>query len=158
MSWQPARTMSLSPLGKPPLAPNLHKDKTLMTKNISSPSVPHDGLSLIWSLSLCEVIQNHWKEWHWLLMATLTFHPMLRLSYYQSICGERVVLFLHIPNIALAGMTYICIIHLSSLKLKSLQVSITVLTFLSWLLFLSVQCARVPVPHLWPVQNWAQAC
>ena len=128
MTWQPARIMAQSLLDEPPLAPTLHNGKTLVTKNISSSSVPHDGLSLIWSLFHCEVIQNHQQESHWLLIAALTFHPMLGLSYNSWICGERIVLFLQTLNIDLARVTHICIVHLSSLKLKSLQAWTTVLS------------------------------
>lgn len=103
------------------LALRLHRGKTLMTKSISSPSVPHGGLSLTWIL--CVVMQNHLQDSHWLLIAALTFHPVLGLWCNWSIRGERIVL-----NITLAEIMWIFIAHLSSLNLKRLQVLITVST------------------------------
>lgn len=124
--WQPTKMMALSPLGKPLLAPCLHRGETLTTICISYFSGPHGGVSLIWIL--CEIMQNHLEQSHWLLIAGLTFHAVIGLSYNGSICGERIALFLHTLILTLARMMRICTVHLSFLKLNGLQASTTVLT------------------------------
>lgn len=127
-SQQPVRTVALSSLAEPWLAPHTYKGKTVKTKNISSLSDSHEILSLIWSLLICEMIQKHQCESHQFLTETLTFLIMLGLSCNWSTHGKMIIPLLLTLSISLAGMMYICFVHLSSSGLNSLQVSIAILT------------------------------
>lgn len=105
------------------------REKQWRWRIFSSPSDSHEILSLIWSHLICEMIRNHWCESHWLLTEALTFLIMLGLSCNWSTHGEMIIPFLLTLNISLAGMMYICFVHLSSSRLNSLQVSIAILTY-----------------------------